>query len=114
MRALNTLKSDNNELSIEDMIPKSLFANDESIKEFNKIKEIERNVDRENLFYKSSKKPCDFKNFRTIRTFGEDIYKGQITFEEADEYQSDLLNKIKDFIAGTKPKSDENIQKIYS
>ena len=37
------------------------------------------------------------ENFRTIRTFGDDIYNGEITLEEADKYQSDLLNEIKNF-----------------
>ena len=40
VKALNTLKSDNNKLTIEDVIPKSVFANDEAKEEFNKIKEI--------------------------------------------------------------------------
>ena len=30
VKALNTLKSDNNKLTIEDVIPKSVFANDEA------------------------------------------------------------------------------------
>ena len=44
--ALNTLKSDNNELTIEDVIPKSVFVNDGAKKELDKIKEIEKNADR--------------------------------------------------------------------
>ena len=34
--ALNTLKSDNNKITIEDTIPKSVFANHEAKEEFNK------------------------------------------------------------------------------
>ena len=86
VKHLNTLKSDNNKLTIENVIPKSVFANDEAKEEFNKIKEIEKNVDREKLFYKSDKNTYNFKNFHTIRTFGKDIYEGKITFEKADEY----------------------------
>ena len=56
VKALNTLKSDNNKLTIADVIPKSVFANDEAKEEFNKIKEIEKDSDREKLFYKSNKK----------------------------------------------------------
>ena len=44
--ALNTLKSDDNELTIEDVIPKSVFVNDGAKKELDKIKEIEKNADR--------------------------------------------------------------------
>ena len=97
--ALNTLKSNNNKLEIknEDIIPESAFASDESRKELNKIKEIEKNVDREKLIYKANKHTYDFRKFSTIRTFGESIYNGQTTLKEADESQSDLLSEIKNF-----------------
>ena len=42
VKALNTLKSGNNKLKIENVIPKIVFANDEAKEEFNKIKEIEK------------------------------------------------------------------------
>ena len=93
-KALNPLKSDNNKLTIEDVIPKSVFANIEAAEEFSIIKEIEKKVGREKLVYKSNKNKYNFKNSQTIRIFGEDIYNGEITLEEADEYQSNLLNKI--------------------
>ena len=38
---LNTLKS-NNQLTIEDVIPKNALNNDEALKELDKIKEIEK------------------------------------------------------------------------
>ena len=73
--ASNTLKSNNKlEIKNEDIIPDSAFANDESRKELNKIKEIEKNVDGEKLIYKTNKHTYDFRKFNTIRTFGEDIY----------------------------------------
>ena len=46
---MNTLKS-NNQLTIEDVIPKNALNNDEAKKELDKIKDIEKNVDRENSF----------------------------------------------------------------
>ena len=48
----NTLKPNNNnklEIKNGDIIPESAFASDESRKELNKIKEIEKNVDREKI-----------------------------------------------------------------
>ena len=39
VKALNTLKSDNDKLTIKDVIPKSVFASDEAKEEINKIKE---------------------------------------------------------------------------
>ena len=46
VEALNTLKS-NDQLTIEDVIPKNALNNDEAKKELDKIKELEKAVDRE-------------------------------------------------------------------
>ena len=43
--ALNTLKS-NNQLTIEDVIPKNALINNEAKKELDRIKEIEKGIDR--------------------------------------------------------------------
>ena len=53
VEALNTLKS-NNQLTIEDVIPKNALNNDEAKKQLDKIKEIEENVDREKLIYEAN------------------------------------------------------------
>ena len=50
---MNTLKS-NNQLTIEDVIPKNALNNDEAKKELDKIKDIEKNVDREKLIYETN------------------------------------------------------------
>ena len=50
---MNTFKY-NNKLTIEDVIPKNALNNDEAKKELDKIKEIEKNVDREKLVYKTN------------------------------------------------------------
>ena len=49
--------------------------NDKAEKELDKIKEIEKTVDREKLVYKASEYTYSFENFQTIRTFGRDIYE---------------------------------------
>ena len=85
---LNTLKS-YNQLTIEDVIPNDAVNNDEAKKEIDKIKEIEKNVDREKLIYETNEYTYSFKNFQTIKTFGRYIYEGKITIKEADEYQAD-------------------------
>ena len=41
----------------------------ESKNEINKIKEIEKTVDREKLYYKTNKFTYNFQNFQTISTF---------------------------------------------
>ena len=103
---MNTLKS-NNQLTIEDVIPKNALNNDEAKKELDKIKEIEKNVDREKLIYETNEYTYSFKNFQTIKTFGRDIYEGKITIEEADKYQTGLLVEIMNFRKNTKPRSQE-------
>ena len=109
VKALNTLKS-NNQLTIEDVIPKNALNNDEAKKELDKIKEIEKNVDREKLVYKTNEYTYSFKNIQTIKTFGRDIYEGKIMIEEADKYQTDLLVEIMNFRKNTKPRSQEKKQ----
>ena len=92
------------------MIPKNALNNDEAKKELDKIKEIEKNVDREKFIYETNEYTYSFKNFQTIKTFGRDIYEGKITIKEADEYQRDLLVEIRSFRKNTKPRSQEKKQ----
>ena len=89
VEALNTLKSDN-KIKNENIIPKSAFASDEAKEELEKIVKIEKTIDREKLVYKTNKYTYDFRKFNTITTFGEDIYDGKITVEEADKDQSEI------------------------
>ena len=109
VEALNKLKS-NNQLTIEDVIPKNAPNSDDAKKELDKIKEIEKNVDREKLVYETDEYKYSFKNFQTIKTFGRDIYEGEVTIKEADEYQADLLTEIWDFRKYTKSRSEEKKQ----
>ena len=65
-----------------------------------------------NYFTVQVKKTYDFRTFNTIRIFGEDIYNGKITLEEADKDQSDLADEIDEFIKETRPKNyDKNQEK---
>ena len=110
VNALNTLKY-NNQLTIEDVIPKNALNNDKVKKELHKIKEIWKIVDREKLIYQASEYIHSFKNFQTIESFGRDIYEGQIAIEESDKDQTDLLAKIMNFRKNTKPRSQEKNKK---
>ena len=85
VEALNTFKSDNKKITIEDVIPKTALPNNEVKEEFEKIVKIEKTIDREKLVYKASGNTYDFRKFQTIRTFGKDIYDGEISLEKADE-----------------------------
>ena len=59
VEALNTLKP-NNQLTIEDVIPKNALNNDEAKKELGKIKEIEKNINREKLIYETNEYTYSF------------------------------------------------------
>ena len=98
------------EVTIKNIIPENIL-NDEAKKEIDKISEIEKTVDREKLVYRASAFTCSFQNFRTIRTFGRDIYNGEITLKEADEDQASLLSEIMNFRDKTKPQDEEKKQK---
>ena len=64
-------------------------------------------VDRENLVYRTNEYTYSFKNFRSINTFGRDIYNGKITLKETDEDQSNLLVEIMNFKKKAKPQNTE-------
>ena len=55
-------------------------------KQLDKIKEIEKNKDREKLIYKTNEHTYSFENFQAIKTFGKHTYDGTITLKEANDY----------------------------
>ena len=95
--------------SIKDIIPEDKI-NEDAENQLNEIIAIEKAIDRKNLIYKAKNESYSFKNFRTIRVFGKDIYNGMITLEEADKYQSSLVNEINRFNSSTRPKTLEKRQ----
>ena len=97
-------------VTIKNIFPENML-NDEAKIEIDKISKREKTVDREKLAYKASEYEYSFQNFLIIRTFGRDIYNGDITLKEADEYQSSLLNELKNFRDKTKPQSEEKNEK---
>ena len=55
------------------------------------------------MIYYSSKEPFGFKTFKT-RSFGENICSGEITINEANEEQTDLIEYISNFNNKGRPK----------
>ena len=92
-------------IAIDDVIPKTTCSNEKSIDELNKIKEVEKNIDRNKLVYGTKTDTYDFRTFRAIRTFGDDISNGKITLEEANESQANLAEGIVNFTNKTRPKA---------
>ena len=104
--------------SIEEIFPES-YEVVEIKNEINKIKEYEKNVNRNNIIYHSSKEPFDFKTFKTIRSWSENISSGKITMNKSDlrtktnQEQADLINYILNFNNKARPKNrdDKKIKK---
>ena len=49
------------------------------------------------MIYYSSREPFDFRMFKTITSFGDDIYSSRITINEADQEQYDLVEYTLNF-----------------
>ena len=79
--------------------------NPEIINEIKRIEEIEKKVDRNKMFYKGTCKTYDFRNFKTIRTFGNEIRNNVISLDTANIEQTSLLSYIYDFTKKTKPRN---------
>ena len=103
--ALESLKPPDRKLTpIKDFIPiKNL--NPEIIKEIERIEEIEKKVDRNKMVYKGTNKTYDFRNFKTIRTFGNEIRNNVISLDTANIEQANLLSYVYDFSKKTRPRN---------
>ena len=63
------------------------------------------------MVYYSSKELLDFRIFKTIRSFADDIYSSKITINKADQEQSDLVEYIQNFNNKTRPKNKDDKKK---
>ena len=105
--ALESFKPKEQTKSIEEIYPEG-YNSVEIKNELNKIKEYEKKVNRDNMIHYSSKEPYDFRMFKTIRPFGDDIYGSKITINEADQEQFDLVEYILNFKNKTRPKNKDD------
>ena len=92
--------------SIKDFVPIEKF-NPEIIAEIKRIEEIEKNVDRDQMFYKSTNKNYDFRGFKTIRTYGSDIRNNVTNLKAANLEEANLMAYLYDFTKNTKPQNPE-------
>ena len=60
------------------------------------------------MVYESPNKTYDFRKFKTIRAFGNEIRNNIIDLDEASHKQIRLLNYIKEFNKSTKPRNAES------
>ena len=80
--------------------------NSEIINEIKRIEEIEKKVDKNRMVYKGTNKTYDFRNYKTIRAFGNEIRNNIISLDTANLEQAKLLSHINDFMK-TKPRDPE-------
>ena len=59
------------------------------------------------MVYKSTGKIYDFRGFKTIRTYGNEIRNNVISLAAANIEQANLLAHIQDFMKNTKPQDPE-------
>ena len=59
------------------------------------------------MVYKGTKETYDFRNFKIIRAFGNEIRNNIISLDTANLEQANLLSYINDFIRKTKPRNPE-------
>ena len=104
--ALELLKDSDKKLTpIKDFIPTE-DLNPEIINEIKRIEEIEKKVDRNRMVYKGTNKTDEFRNYKTIRAFGNEIRNNIISLDTANIEQANLLSYINDFMK-TKPRDPE-------
>ena len=104
--ALESLKPSNKELTpIKDFMPEE-NQNPEIINEIKRIDEQEKKVNRNKMVYKSTNKTYDFRNFKTIRAFGNEI-ENVINDPIANNEQNELLKYIEEFNRSTRPRGPE-------
>ena len=104
--ALESLKDSDKKLpAINNFIPMENL-NPEIINEITRIEEIEKKVDRSRMVYKGTNKTYDFRNFKTIRAFGNEIRNNIISLDTANIEQANLLSYINDFMK-IKPRDPE-------
>ena len=92
--------------SIKDFVPTEKF-NLEIINEIKKIEEIKKNVDRDKIVYKSTSRSYDFRGFKIIRTYDNDIRNNVISLKAANLELANLLAHVQNFVKNTKPQDPE-------
>ena len=92
--------------SIKDFVPIEKF-NLEIIDEIKRIEEIEKNVDRNKMAYESTSRIYDFRGFKTICAYDNDIRNNVISLKAANLGQANLLAHVQNFVKNTKPQDPE-------
>ena len=73
-----------------------------------RIEAEERKTDRSKMVHKGSNETYDFRKFKTIRVFGNEIRNNIINMSMPNDEQSQLLKRINEFKSKTRPQNSES------
>ena len=83
------------------------MLNPEIAYEIEKIEE-ERKADRSKMDYEGSNKTSDFRKFKAIRVFDNEIRNNIINMSMANDEQDQLLKSINEFKTKARPQNSES------
>ena len=110
VNVLKSLESSDKQLpSIKDFISKER-PNPEIVDEIERIEEEEeeRKANRSKMVYKGSKETYDFRKFKTIGVFGNEIRNNIINMSMESDEQNQLLKRITEFKSKTRLQNSES------
>ena len=93
--------------SIRDFISKKRL-NSEIVNELERIEREERKVDRSKMVYEASIETYDFRKFKIMRVFGNEIKNNIIDMSMANDVSDQLLRYINKLESKTKPRNQES------
>ena len=111
-KQVDALKTSYKNLSSIKAFVRTEKFNLEIIDEIKRIEEIEKNVDRNKMVYESTSRTYDFRGFKTIRAYGNDIRNNVIRLKVANLEQANLLAHVQNFVKNTKPQDREKKNEI--
>ena len=79
--------------------------------EIDEIRKWKEKTERKDLIYKANKYKYDFQQYETIRSFGNNIYNGKFSIDEAEMDGTNLLEIMIKFNNKSKPKTKEGKDK---
>ena len=110
--ALKSLESSDKQLpSVKDFISKERL-NPKIIDEVEKTEEEERKADRSKMVYKGYNKTYDFRKFKTILVFDNEIRNNIINMSVVNDEKKHLAKYIKKFETKTEPQNNSNLRKV--
>ena len=72
--------------------------------EIYEIKNWENKIRQEDLRYETNRYRYDTQQSETVRSFGDSIYNGKISIDEAEMEQTNLVENIVDFSNKSRPR----------